>query len=92
MITCGEGEGNCRNHTKISTIFYAERHLIFLGYDDIIKTRTNVLVFGGKRGWCKMKEVYRQAIYKLIGSIEDERVLKKIYTYVVTVIKKISTF
>lgn len=35
-----------------------------------------------------MKEVYRQAIHKLIDSIEDERILKKIYTYVVTVIKK----
>lgn len=35
-----------------------------------------------------MKEVYRQAIHKLIDSIEDESILKKIYSYILPKIKK----
>lgn len=35
-----------------------------------------------------MKEVYRQAIHKLIDSIEDESILKKIYSYIIPKIKK----
>ncbi len=35
-----------------------------------------------------MKEVYRQAIHKLIDSIEDERTLKKIYSYIIGKTKK----
>lgn len=35
-----------------------------------------------------MKEQYRLAIHKLIDSIEDENILKKIYSYILPKIKK----
>lgn len=35
-----------------------------------------------------MKEQYRQAIYRLIDLIEDEEILKKIYSYILPKIKK----
>lgn len=35
-----------------------------------------------------MKEQYRQAIHRLIDLIEDEEILKKIYSYILPKIKK----
>ena len=35
-----------------------------------------------------MKEEYRQVIHKLIDAIEDETILKKIYSFIISKIKK----
>lgn len=35
-----------------------------------------------------MKEEYRQAIHQIIDTIEDENILKRIYSYIVSKIKK----
>ena len=35
-----------------------------------------------------MKEKYRQEIHRVVDLIDSESLLKRIYTYVVTVIKK----
>jgi len=35
-----------------------------------------------------MKEKYRQEIHRIVDLIDNEGLLKRIYTYVVTVIKK----
>lgn len=35
-----------------------------------------------QKGGLKMIEQYRKAIHKLIDKIEDEKLLKKIYTYI----------
>lgn len=35
-----------------------------------------------------MKEKYREAIHRMIDTVADEALLKKIYTYVLSVTKK----
>lgn len=35
-----------------------------------------------------MKEEYRQAIHKMIDCIEDETILKKVYSFIISKIKK----
>ena len=35
-----------------------------------------------------MKEKYREAIHMMIDAVSDEGLLKKIYTYVLTITKK----
>lgn len=35
-----------------------------------------------------MKEKYRQEIHRIVDLIDNEGLLKRIYTYVITVIKK----
>lgn len=35
-----------------------------------------------------MKEKYREMLHQMIDAVTDERLLKKIYTYVVTITKK----
>jgi hypothetical protein len=54
-----------------------------------INTRTGVLIFGtGQKGRDDMKEKYREMIHRMVDAVADEQMLKKIYTYVLSVTKK----
>ncbi|MBM6828504.1 hypothetical protein H9X85_02500 [Anaerotignum lactatifermentans] len=53
-------------------------------HDILEKTRTDVPIFEGVRG---MVEKYREAIIEMINTITDEKILKKIYSYILSIKK-----
>lgn len=48
-------------------------------HDILEKTRTDVPIFEGVRG---MVEKYREAIILMVQTINNETILRKIYTYI----------